>query len=146
MRLGKVALGTFLFSLFFSAAWADIDTVRMVDFAFVPASLTISPGDTVVWKSTQQCCIQHTTTRSTGPMTWNATVPLNSTFRLTFTQKGTFNYFCSPHQGIGMEGTIVVYQPASSLDWAGLILLFASLGSVGIWMVGRKKKEGQAAG
>lgn len=131
--------------LFFAAAgvWAKTDTVRMIDFAFVPASITIAPGDTVVWKSTQQCCITHTTTRSTGPMTWDATVPLNSTFQQAFTQQGTFNYVCTPHQGLGMSGSVTVFSvalsKAPSLGWLGLALLLASLGAAGIWTLRKKK-------
>ncbi|HXF49309.1 MAG TPA: hypothetical protein VNL73_07790 [Verrucomicrobiae bacterium] len=66
-----VLLAVFLFA---QTARAKTDTVRMIDFAFIPASITIAPGDTIVWRSTQQCCLLHTSTRSTGPMTWNAVV------------------------------------------------------------------------
>ncbi len=140
MHLVKTVLTIIAMFLFTKTAGAKIDTVRMIDFAFVPASLTVAPGDTVVWKSTQQCCLLHTSTRSTGPMTWNAVVPLNTTFKLAFNQQGTFNYVCSNHAGIGMVGSVSVLSKVPSLGWLGLVLLLASLTAVGIWMLERRRK------
>jgi plastocyanin len=140
MRFLKAAATLAGLFLFTSAAQARIDTVRMVDYAFVPATIVISPGDTIVWKSTQQCCEEHTTTRSFGTMTWDAAVPLNSTYQLTFNQVGTFNYGCTSHFGLGMAGSIIVFNPAPTLGWAGLLLLLASLAAAGIWMLERRRK------
>lgn len=148
MRLGKVALGTFLFSLFFSAAWGKIDTVEVQDFSFVPNSLTIKAGDTVLWRVTVECCIAHTTTRASSPMTWNSgPLALNATFRLPFPNTGTFSYFCSPHQGLGMTGSITVLPPpppvsVSATGWLGLFLLGASLTAAGSWILERRRKTG----
>jgi plastocyanin len=139
MRFWKVVLIASGLLAFSSPVWADIDTVRMVDFSFVPSSITIAPGDTIVWKSTQACCITHTTTRSTGPMTWDATVPLNSTFQRIFGQQGTFNYACTPHEGIGMTGSVTVIAKIPSLGWLGLTLLFASVGVAAVWLLQRRK-------
>jgi len=112
----------------------------MVDFSFVPASITIAPGDTIVWKSIQQCCVTHTTTRSTSPMTWNAVVPLNNTFKLVFNEQGTFNYVCANHAGIGMTGSVAVLSKVPSLGWMGLALLLSSLGAMAIWILERRRK------
>ncbi|CAH9146810.1 unnamed protein product [Cuscuta epithymum] len=30
------------------------------------------------------------------------------TFKVTLTEKGTYSYYCSPHQGAGMVGKIIV--------------------------------------
>jgi plastocyanin len=131
-----------LFLLAFTRnARAKSDTVRMVDFAFVPASITIAPGDTIVWRSTQQCCLLHTSTRSTGPMTWNAVVPLNTSFKLAFHQQGTFNYVCSNHAGIGMTGSVTVLSKVPSLGWLGLVLLLASLTATGLYILEKKRKR-----
>ena len=140
MRFSKAATTAIGLFLLTQTASAKIDTVRMVDFAFVPASITISQGDTIVWKSTQQCCITHTTTRSTGPMTWNATVPLNTTFRLAFNQTGTFTYDCIPHAGLGMNGSVTVVSRVPSLGWLGLALLLSSLTAAALYVLeGRRK-------
>jgi plastocyanin len=140
VHLLKTVLTIIAMFLFTKTAGAKTDTVRMIDFAFVPASLTIAPGDTVVWKSTQQCCLLHTSTRSTGPMTWNAVVPLNTTFKLAFNQQGTFNYVCNNHAGIGMVGSVTVLSKVPSLGWLGLVLLLASLAAAAIWILSRRRK------
>jgi plastocyanin len=140
MRFLKVAVTAAALFLLVQRAWAKTDTVRMIDFAFVPASITVNPGDTVVWKSTQQCCIMHTSTRSSGPMTWNASVPLNSTFNLQFNQQGTFSYFCTPHQGIGMTGSVTVVSKVPSLGWLGLAFLLSSLAAATLWILENRRK------
>ena len=140
MRFWKVVLIASGLLVFSSPAWADIDTVRMIDFAFVPASITISPGDTIVWKSIQQCCDTHTTTRSTEPMTWGATVPMNGTFQRIFGQQGTFNYVCTPHAGIGMTGSVTVISKVPSLGWLGITLLLASMGAAAVWLLQQRKR------
>lgn len=133
-----VLLAVFLFA---QTARAKTDTVRMVDFAFVPASITIEPGDTIVWRSTQQCCLLHTSTRSSGPMTWNAVVPLNTTFKLAFNNQGTFNYVCSNHAGIGMVGSITVLSKVPALGWLGLTLLFSCLAAAGLYILENRRKR-----
>jgi plastocyanin len=124
-----------------SAAWGKIDTVKMVDFAFVPANLTIRGGDTVVWKATQECCLPHTTTRSTGPTTWDSgPVPLNGTFQLAFPTVGTFNYVCTSHDLLGMVGSVTVQAPKLPvLGYLGMALLLASLAATGVWLLQRKR-------
>ncbi len=126
-----------------SAAWGKIDTVKMVDFAFVPAAITIVPGDTIVWKSTQECCIPHTSTRSSGPMTWDpGPLPLNSTFQLAFPTQGTFNYVCTPHEFNPMTGVITVQFPkVPVMGYLGLALLLASLAAAGVWLLLRKRQN-----
>ena len=140
MRFWKAVLTVAWVLVFSSTGWAKIDTVRMTDFAFVPASLAIRPGDTVVWKSTQQCCDAHTTTRN-GLFSWNSgPVPLNGTFLQAFPDAGRFDYECTPHAGIGMVGTVNVVSTVPSTSWAGLVLLLASLSATAIWTLQRKKE------
>ena len=137
-RLFLTVVGVFLFT---QTGRAAIDTVKVQDFSFVPSSLTVHPGDTVVWKVTQECCIAHTTTRSTAPMTWNSgPLALNQTFQQVFNQTGTFSYFCSAHAGIGMVGSITVISTIPSLGWLGLALLLASLAVAAVWILERKRK------
>ncbi len=142
MRLVKAVLTVAGLFLFTSTVWGDIDTVRVQDFSFVPGSLTIQPGDKVVWKFIQACCIDHTVTRSATPMSWNSgTLVVGETFELVFPTAGTFTYFCTPHAGIGMTGSITVQGlKASTLNWLGLILLVASLSATGIWILGKKRR------
>jgi plastocyanin len=87
-------------------------------FMFDPMALTIHVGDTVhwVWGSGG-----HTVTSGANCMADNkfcspgdtscatsATSSAGTTYDHKFTQAGTFPYFCIPHCGFGMTGTVVV--------------------------------------
>jgi plastocyanin len=90
------------------------------NLGFDPATLTITVGDTVhwVWASAPHNVVSGTAGAADGkfcsPSDTNcATAPLmeaGTTYDHTFTQAGTFPYFCAAHFNLGMVGTIVV-QP-----------------------------------
>ena len=93
-----------------SPAFAATHVVTQSGFTFSPSSLTIDQGDTVQWNWTAG---SHTVT--SGPPTCVAdglfNMPLNSstpTQSFVFNSDGTFPYFCSPHCGAAMTGTITV--------------------------------------
>lgn len=89
---------------------------------FVPATLTINAGDTVkfVWASNNHNVVSGTVAAGVGtpdnkfcnPNNQNcAAAPVANTgnmYSFTFTTKGTYPYFCRPHAGAGMTGTITV--------------------------------------
>jgi len=77
--------------------------VDIKGFAFGPASLTVSVGDTVTW--TNNDAVAHTVT-ATGGAFDSGTVSPGDTFTFTFTTAGSFEYVCSFHPN--MTGTIVV--------------------------------------
>ncbi len=75
-------------------------------------TLTINVGDTVKWN---RVAGSHTVTSgeaSSAPDAGNLfDEPLNSSnqnFSFTFTETGTFPYFCRPHESLNMKGIIVV--------------------------------------
>jgi glucose/arabinose dehydrogenase/plastocyanin len=85
--------------------------VGMSGFSFMPPTVTIQVGDTVMW--TNMDSIAHTTTSGANPPTsdglWNSgALGSHQTFSHTFTQAGTFPYFCEFHFGFGMRGTVIV--------------------------------------
>ena len=95
--------------------------VDLVNFAFSPSAVTIHVGDTVhwVWKSNF-----HSTTSVVGSAEqWDSGVHNNGfTFDHTFTQTGTFSYYCVIHgfdngdgTAGGMSGTVTV-QSAGTLQ------------------------------
>ena len=86
---------------------AATDTVMVVDFNFLPPSLTVAPGDTVLWIVAPACCI-HTVTRAVSPAWDSGPLTSGGEFKRAFPVCGTFNYFCSFHQIIGMVGAIDV--------------------------------------
>ncbi len=85
--------------------------VSIVDFAFVPADLTIELGTTVRW--TNNDAVPHTTT-SNGD-TWDSgnMVP-GGTFSFTFSSVGEYPYVCTIHPS--MTGTITVESLTSVED------------------------------
>ncbi len=82
--------------------------VRIVDFAFAPATLTIAAGDTVVW--TNDDPIIHTATSVNGAFD-SGDLDQGDSYSLTFTTPGTYDYLCTPHPS--MTGRIVVVAAAA---------------------------------
>lgn len=103
--------------------------VAIQGFKFVPANLEISVGDRVVW--TQKDSAGHTTTSGTNAVAdglWDSgmlTLTGTTTFSYTFTNAGTFAYFCKPHSA-NMRATIVVKAKAATITEV------ASVGSLGL--------------
>ena len=97
--------------------------VGSAGFSFSPSNLTIQVDDTVQWNwsssghnviSGSQCSPDG---EFCSPSDSNcAGAPLanqGATYSHTFSAAGTFPYFCAPHCGFGMVGTIVV-EPAAA--------------------------------
>lgn len=77
-------------------AQAEVVTVDIVDFAFIPDAITIPVGTTVEWVN--RGVAVHTTTSDTsvwdsGPLPGRGV----GRFRFTFTEPGTYAYHCEPH-------------------------------------------------
>jgi plastocyanin len=79
--------------------------VKIDNFSFSPATLTIAVGTTVMW--TNQDDIPHTVVSTDDPRAFRSKVlDTDEKFSYTFTKAGTFAYFCSVHPK--MTGTVVV--------------------------------------
>ncbi|MFD1647700.1 plastocyanin/azurin family copper-binding protein [Haloarchaeobius litoreus] len=108
-------------------------TVEMTDsLVFEPDSITIAPGDTIAWVNVGS--IGHSVTAYedeipqdaeyfasggfdaegqarnsyTAGNTAAGDVPGGESFRHTFDVVGSYEYFCIPHEGVGMVGSIDV--------------------------------------
>ena len=103
--------------------------VSMQDFSFTPQTISINVGDTVQWTNNGG---SHTTTSGsncTADGTWNSgLLGQGQSFSHTFTEAGTFPYFCIPQCGIGMTGTVVV--AAAPAPTALLTVTKAGVGEV----------------
>ena len=76
--------------------------VSIVNFAFMPSTLTVASGTTVKWTNNQGV---HSTTSDTG--VWDSGVlSTGSSFSHTFNSTGTYPYHCQVHPG--MMASIVV--------------------------------------
>ncbi len=82
------------------------------EFAYFPLNLTVEVGTTVTW--TNQDSVVHTVTSGTSDGTAgdadgifdSGLMAEDDTFSFTFTEAGTFPYFCTPHPW--MQGTVTV--------------------------------------
>ena len=101
-RWTLVALACFL-SMAVNAHAAEI-VVKIDNFVFVPASVTVKAGDTVKWVNVDD--IPHTVVSQ--PIGTFRSKPLDTDqdFSFTFPKEGSFDYFCSLHPH--MKGRIVV--------------------------------------
>ncbi|HUS34202.1 MAG TPA: Ig-like domain-containing protein [Verrucomicrobiae bacterium] len=100
----------FLFSILTPLKAAQTVTISVFSNFFQPASPTINVGDTVTWVFRAS---GHDTRSKTG--LWSSGIkPINGTFSFTFTSAGSFPYVCTPHENIGMVGTITVQGAANT--------------------------------
>jgi plastocyanin len=109
-RLLKLATLSLVALLVFApSTWAQGQevTVRMEDNFFDPANITVEPGTTVTW--VQSGNNPHTTTSYDG--LWDSGMiegGSGGTFSFTFEEPGTYDYFCIPHEQLGMIGSVTV--------------------------------------
>ena len=91
---------------------------------FEPHVVWIEPGGTVTWTLESGA---HSTTAyhpnnskplriPEGASAWNSEVlsEQGATFERTFETEGVFDYFCIPHESLGMIGSVIVGRPEPS--------------------------------
>ncbi|WP_308254756.1 plastocyanin [Geminocystis sp. GBBB08] len=80
--------------------------------AFQPAKITIQTGDTVKWVNNKlaphnvvfDSSVKNTAKLSHKGLAFSA----GESFETTFSEPGVYPYYCEPHRGAGMAGTITV--------------------------------------
>jgi plastocyanin len=77
--------------------------VKIDNFSFGPATLTVAPGTTVTWVNHDD--IPHTVV-STDSIFKSKVLDTDEKFSFTFTKAGSYPYFCSIHPK--MTATVVV--------------------------------------
>ena len=109
----------------------DGNRVEMTDeFAFAPGSIAVDAGATVTWENTGS--VGHTVTAYEDGIPADAAyfasggfdseeaargsvnggiVEAGETYEHTFETSGEYGYFCVPHEGSGMTGTVRVRDP-----------------------------------
>lgn len=78
--------------------------VNISNFAFSPSELRIKEGDSVVW--TNKDSVAHTVTSDFGSELDSTFLSNGQTYSHTFSDKGTFEYHCTPH--LQMKAKIIV--------------------------------------
>ena len=79
-------------------------TVTMDATSFVPATITVAPGDSVVW--TNKDVIPHTATSKTSGVFDTGTLASGKSWKGTFKSRGQFPYVCQLHPT--MKGSLIV--------------------------------------
>jgi len=89
--------------------------VQMANYAFAPASITVSEGDTITW--TNEDTAPHTVTTTSGPQALNSPyLSKGQSWSFTFTVPGTYSYYCTVHPD--MRAQVVVRAPAPATTTA----------------------------
>lgn len=78
--------------------------VKIDNFTFAPASITVPVGSSIRWTNADD--IPHTVVSDDKTTFKSKVLDTNEEFSFTFTKPGTYNYFCSIHPK--MTGKIIV--------------------------------------
>jgi plastocyanin len=74
---------------------ASSATIKIDNFSFGPATITIPAGSTVTWTNNDD--VPHVVTSDDGKMFKSKALDTDDRFSFTFTKPGTYNYYCSIH-------------------------------------------------
>jgi plastocyanin len=84
--------------------------VEMKDFKFQPTEKTVAKGTKVTWKN-RDSTFHTVTSNGSGPLK-SGNVQAGQSFSYTFTEPGTYEYYCEPHSSgtprMGMTAKIIV--------------------------------------
>lgn len=96
------------FILFSVTSFAANHIIEVEDFEFNPRNMSVNVGDSVTWQWHDGF---HTTTSDvipSGAVAWDAVLSTSShSFVYVVSVPGTYSYFCTPHQTMGMTGSFV---------------------------------------
>ena len=105
---------TFLFLLTSTVLFSQTThDVTVQNFSFSPQNLTITVGDIVRWTNISGT---HNVKADDNSFTSGSAAPAPWEYTHTFTAAGNNPYYCEPHQGMGMTGTIIVQDPVGVSD------------------------------
>jgi hypothetical protein len=96
LKLLPICLASLCFAMSLPAA---TNTVLVGSYFFNPTNLTINAGDTVRWTNTVAASTTHDVTRTNSPFQWASgdLTTASTTFLITFSNAGSYPYFCNRH-------------------------------------------------
>ena len=97
-------IGAFALAMLASAARPE--EVKIDNFTFTPALITVHVGDKVEWENRDD--IPHTVTEKNRGEFLSEALDTGDKFAFTFTKTGEFDYFCSLHPH--MQGKVIVVK------------------------------------
>lgn len=100
------------FAIFTPTASADTVEIKMgADngmLAFQPKEVTIAAGDTVKWVNNKLAPHNVVVEAHEELSHKQFLMAPNASIESTFTEPGTYAYWCEPHRGAGMVGKVIV--------------------------------------
>ncbi len=87
-----------------AAAKPKEHTINIKDFKFLPATLTVNVGDTIVWKNDD--IAPHTATAKGKKPFDSGNIEPGASWSYVAKKKGTYSYYCAYH--LSMKGKLVV--------------------------------------
>jgi plastocyanin len=111
--LAAIGGGVLASAMLVAPALAADEAVTIAGFAYDPATITVSVGDSVTW--TNNDGVVHTATADNGSFD-TGTIGDGASGSVTFSAAGTFAYHCTIHSS--MAGTVVV-EAAAGGDGGG---------------------------
>ena len=91
-------------------------TVDGTNLRFYPASLTINEGDTVRFMWGDEI-LPHNSVEENG--LFDSGEPereVNYSYTFGYDQEGVYDFFCEPHEAVGMDGTITVLDKEQLIE------------------------------
>lgn len=88
------------------------------DYYFDPIGLHVQPGDTIRWtiESGSHNVVSYDDRIPEGADTFETEIISEGSHELTFSTEGTYDYYCMPHQSLGMVGRFVVGEPGGPAE------------------------------
>jgi plastocyanin len=74
---------------------ASAAAIKIDNFSFGPATITIPAGSTVTWTNNDD--VPHVVTSDDNKMFKSKALDTDDRFSFTFTKPGTYNYYCAIH-------------------------------------------------
>ncbi|MBP1986481.1 plastocyanin/azurin family copper-binding protein [Halolamina salifodinae] len=80
------------------------------DYYFDPIGLHVEPGDTIRWTvdNGSHNVVSYDDRIPEGAEPFESEIISEGTIEMTFSTEGTYDYYCMPHQSLGMVGRFVV--------------------------------------
>ena len=74
---------------------ANVAEVKIDNFSFGPATITVPAGATVTWRNNDD--VPHVVSSDDNKMFKSKALDTDDRFSFTFTKPGTYNYYCAIH-------------------------------------------------
>ena len=88
------------------------------EYYYDPIGLHVQPGDTVRWtiESGSHNVVSYDDRIPEGAESFESEILSEGSYERQFTASGTYDYYCMPHQTLGMVGRFVVGEPGGPAD------------------------------